>query len=113
MFGTPNAVMTGISVHVDLRQSGHALDHANQGDLDGIPSLDRRSRLWLELARGYAQRKDPLSTLRAMQRAMSICEESVSCHPIARSLAGELVTGGGRLVEREARALAGRLGLAV
>ncbi|MHA6626867.1 helix-turn-helix domain-containing protein [Pseudonocardia sichuanensis] len=113
LFGKANAVMTGISVHVDLRKSGHALDYANAGDLDAVPSLDRRTRLWLEIARGYAQRKDPMATLAVLQRAMSISEESMRCHPIARGLAGDLVATGGRLVERDARALAGQLGLTV
>lgn len=113
LFGQPNAHVTGISVHVDLRQSGHALDHAQQSDLDAVPSIDRRARLWLEIARGYAQRKDHMSTLHVLQRAVAISEESTRCHPIARGLAGELVTHGGRIVNREARVLAGRLGLAV
>lgn len=113
LFGSANATMTGISVHVDLRQSGHALDYANSGDLDAVPSIDRRARLWLEIARGYNQRGDSMSTLHVLQRAESISEESTRCHPIARSLAGELVTAGGRLIEKEARALAGRLGLTV
>jgi hypothetical protein len=35
------------------------------------------------------------------------------CHLIARGLAGDLDANGGRLVERDARALAGLLGLTV
>jgi transcriptional regulator with XRE-family HTH domain len=112
LFGKANATMTGISVSVDLRKSGHAIDYANAGDLDAVPSLDRRARLWLELARGYNQRGDTLSTLHTMQRATAISAESMRSHPIARSLAGELVTSGGRLVENEARALARQMGLA-
>lgn len=34
-------------------------------------------------------------------------------HPLSRGIAGELVTSGGRLVERDARGLATRLGLTV
>lgn len=113
LFGAANAAMTGVSVYVDLRQSGHALDYANQGDLDAVPSIDRRTRLWLEIARGYAQRKDSISTLHVLQRATGISEESMRCHPIARNLASELVTSGGRLVENDARALANRLGMTV
>jgi len=113
LFGKANATMTGISVHVDLSQSGHALDYASQGDLDGVPSLDRRTRLWLEIARGYAQRKDPMGTLHVLQRGLAISEESMRCHPIARGLTDDLVVHGGKLVEREARALAASLGMTV
>jgi tetratricopeptide (TPR) repeat protein len=113
LFGKPNAVMTGVSVSVDLRKSGSALDYANSGEVDAVPSLDRQARLWLEICRSFNQRKDHVSTLHVLQKATSISEESMRCHPIARSIAGELVTSGGRMVESEARALARRIGLTV
>lgn len=112
LFGTPNADLTEVSVHVDLRKSGKALDSANLVAPDSIPSLDRRARLWLETARAYAQKKDHPATLHTLQRATSISAEGMRCHPLARNLASELVTSGGRLVEREARSLAKTIGVA-
>lgn len=113
LFGVPNAALTGISVHVDLRHAGRAVSAAEMVDPDSIPSVDRRARLWLELARGYRQRKDNTAALHVLQRATATSAESMRCHPLARSLASELVTSGGRIVEREARVLAATLGLAV
>jgi len=113
LFGPANTTLTGISVQVDLSRAAQALDVANAADVDAVPSLDRRTRLWLEVARGYVQRKDPIGTLHVMQRAIGISEESMRCHPVARSLAGDLVVSGGRMVEREARALASQLGVTV
>jgi hypothetical protein len=40
-----------------------------------------------------------------------VSEESMRCHPLSRNLAAELVTHGGKIVEREARSLAVRLGV--
>jgi len=111
LFGRPNVALTGVSVQVDLHKSGSALDYAGRVDPDAIPSVERRARLWLETARAYAQRRDYTSTLHVLQRAVAISEESMRCHPLSRGLAGELVTAGGRLVEREARALARRIGI--
>lgn len=113
LFGRANTDLTGVSVHVDLRKGGTALDKASAVDPDSIPSVDRRARLWLETARAYALGKDYTGTLHVLQRATSVSEESMRCHPIARSLAGDLVTSGGRLIENEARALAGRFGMTV
>lgn len=113
LFGIPNAALTGVSVHVDLRQGGRAISAADAVDPDSIPSVDRRARLWLELARGYRQRKDNTSALHVLQRATATSAESMRCHPLARQLAGELVTSGGRIVERDARMLASTLGLNV
>jgi transcriptional regulator with XRE-family HTH domain len=113
LFGVANSDLTGVTVQVDLHKGAHALEYATRVDPDSIPSLDRRARLWLETARAYAQKRDYTSTLHVLQRATSISEESMRCHPISRGLAGELVTSGGRLIESESRALAGRLGITV
>jgi transcriptional regulator with XRE-family HTH domain len=113
LFGRANSDLTGVSVHVDLRKGSSALDHVTRVDPDEIPSLDRRARLWLESARVYRMRNDWLSTLHLLQKATAVSEESMRCHPLSRGLAGELVTSGGRVIERESRALASRLGLTV
>ncbi|MFC6011126.1 helix-turn-helix domain-containing protein [Nocardia lasii] len=111
LFGVANTEISAVSVQVDLRKSGGALDAASIIDPDAVPSVDRRARLWLELARAYAQQQDWLGTLGALRTGTSVSEESMRCHPLARSLVGELVSHGGRITERESRALAGRLGV--
>lgn len=113
LFGAANAELTGVSVHVDMRKSSTALERADAVDPDSVPSVDRRARLWLEMSRSYHQKKDSLAALQTLQRATDISEESMRCHPLSRGLAGELVTSGGRLVSRDARHLATRLGLTV
>lgn len=113
LFGQPNVDLTGVSVHVDLRKGSTALDKAGAVDPDMIRSVDRRARLWLETARAYAQAEDHPATLHVLQRAADVSAESMRCHPIARSLAGRLATSGGRLIERDARALAERIGVPI
>ncbi|MGW5384904.1 helix-turn-helix domain-containing protein [Nocardia sp. NPDC003963] len=113
LFGVANTEISAVSVQVDLRKSGGALDAARVVDPDAVPSVDRRSRLWLELSRAYAQQRDWLGTLGALRTGTAVSEESMRCHPLARSLAADLVTHGGRLNERESRALAARLGVTV
>lgn len=113
LFGRANTELTGVNVRVDLRQAGSAIDYVNQLDLDEIPSKDRSARVWLETARAYSLRRDHAAALHTLIRATQVCTESMRCHPMARSLAGELVTSGGRMVEREARSLAGVLGVTV
>lgn len=111
LFGVANTEISAVSVQVDLRKSGGALDAASVVDPDAVPSVDRRSRLWLELSRAYAQQRDWLGTLGALRTGTAVSEESMRCHPLARSLAADLVTHGGRLNERESRALAAGLGV--
>ncbi|MGY4098023.1 helix-turn-helix domain-containing protein [Nocardia sp. R16R-3T] len=111
LFGVANTEFSAVSVMVDMRKSGGALEAASIVDPDAVPSVDRRARLWLELSRAYGQQKDWIGTLGALRTAASVSEESMRCHPLSRSLAAELVTHGGKIVERESRALAGRLGV--
>ena len=111
LFGTGNASVIGVSVYVDLRQGGRAIDRASALDPDAVPSRDRRARLWLEVARSYHQRGDSIATLSALQRVAAVSTESLSCHPIGRGITGELVTSGGPMVSRDARALARTLGM--
>jgi hypothetical protein len=111
VFGRPNVDVHAVSVHAYLRKGGRAIDEAERVDPDTVPSLERRSRLWLEVARSYHQRKDTLAALTLLRRACDVSQEAMSCHPLARGIAGELVASGGRLVERDARALARSLGL--
>lgn len=102
-----------MSVQVELRRSGGALEAASVVDPDSVPSVDRRARLWLELSRAYEQQKDWTGALSALRTATSISEESMRCHPLSRNLASELVIHGGKLIARESRSLAMRLGVTV
>lgn len=111
LFGIANTEVSAVSVQVELRKSGGAVEAASIVDPDAVPSIDRRARLWLELSRAYAQQRDWFGTLGALRTGASVSEESMRCHPLARSLAGELVTHGGRMVERDSRALANLLGV--
>lgn len=113
LFGEANTDLTGVNVRVDLRQAGAAIDYAGALDLDAVPSRDRRARVWLETARAYSQRRDHTAALATLRRATEVSTESMRCHPMARSLAGELVTTGGRMIERDARSLASALGVTV
>ena len=113
VFSTANVDISGVSVEVDLRQGRRALEAATAVNPDRMPSVDRRARLWLEMARSYWQARDAVATLSTLQRAASVSLESMQSHPLSRGIAGELVTSGGGLVERDARLLATQLGLSV
>lgn len=113
VFSEGNAAVIGVSVHADLRQGGRALEAAEQVDPDTVPSVQRQAMLWLEIARSYHVRKDRVGALQVLTRGCETSLEVMACHPLARSLAGELVVSGGRMVERDARRLAARMGMTV
>lgn len=113
VFGVANAELHGLSVRVDLYKTRDALRQAQGIDPQGVPSVDRQSRLWLEMARSYHQENDYVAAHGALARCYDTSPDAARCHPLARSIAGDLVDHGGRLVERDARTLAERLGVVV
>ncbi len=113
VFGVANAELYGLSVRVDLCKSRDAMRQAQGIDPQGVPSVDRQSRLWLEMARSYHQERDHVAAHGALSRCYDTSPDAARCHPLARHIAGDLVDHGGRLIERDARVLAERLGVVV
>lgn len=113
VFGTANAELHTLSVRVDLYKSKEALRQAQGIDPEAVPSIDRQARLWLEMARSYHQERDHVAAHGALVRCFETSPDAAKYHPLARSIAGDLVDNGGRLIQRDARRLAERLGLII
>lgn len=111
VFGAANAELHGLSVRVDLYKSREALRAAQSIAPGAVPSVDRQARLWLEMARSYHQERDYVAAHGALTRCYDTSPDAARYHPLARSIAGDLVDHGGRMIEREARDLADKLGL--
>jgi transcriptional regulator with XRE-family HTH domain len=111
MFGTANVALHAVSINADLSKPGTARSQAEQIDPEQIPSRERRGRLGVEIARSYHQRRDYPATLHWLEYAYQTSADSVHYSPAARQLAADTVEHGGPLVSRQARALAGSIGL--
>ncbi|MGW8399633.1 helix-turn-helix domain-containing protein [Streptomyces lydicus] len=112
VFGRANVDFHGVSVATDLRKSGQALARADEIDPDAMPSRERRSRLWVEVARGHLQRGDRTAALHVMGIAHKISSETVAYTPSARGLASELWRKAPRAFRVEAARLAEAVGVA-
>jgi transcriptional regulator with XRE-family HTH domain len=112
-FGRSNVAVHAVSVGADLSKRGEARRRAELVDPDTIPSLERRSRLLIDTARSYQQRRDWSGMLHFLRSAHQVSSEAVIYSPLARQMAVNAVDGGGPLVEREARAFASQLGVTV
>ncbi|MFE3553301.1 helix-turn-helix domain-containing protein [Streptomyces sp. NPDC059193] len=112
MFGRANVDFHQISVATDLSASRQALALANEVDPDAMPSLERRSRLWVEVARGHLQRGDRTAALHVMQIAHGISAETVAYTPSARTAVLDLWREAPRALRPEASRLAEAVGVA-
>ncbi len=88
-----------------------ARNRAGQIDPESIPSVERRGRLGVEIARAYHQRRDYPAVLHWLEQACQTSRDSVRYSPMARQMAADVVEHGGALISRRARTLAGSIGL--
>lgn len=112
MFGRANVDFHQISVATDLSASRQALSLADEVDPDAMPSLERRSRLWVEVARGHIQRGDRTAALHVMKIAHEISAETVAYTPSARTAVLDLWREAPRALRPEASRLAEAVGVA-
>ncbi|MFI9627580.1 helix-turn-helix domain-containing protein [Streptomyces sp. NPDC052042] len=112
VFGRANVDFHAVSVDVDLKKAGRALGAADDIDPDAMPSLERRARLWVEVARGHLQRGDHTAALHVMKIAHEIGAETVAFTPSARTVASDLWRTAPRALRGEASHLAAAVGIA-
>lgn len=112
VFGRANVDFHAVSVATDLQKSAKALGLADDIDPDTMPSVERRARLWVEVARGHLQRGDRTAALHVMQMAHRISAETVSYTPSARHVAADLWRRAPRAMRAEAGQLAEKVGVA-
>ncbi|WP_046501603.1 helix-turn-helix domain-containing protein [Streptomyces odonnellii] len=111
VFGRANVDFHQVSVEVDLKHSRQALNVADDLDPDVMPSLERRARLWVEVARGHMQRGDRTAALHVMQKAREISIETLAYTPSARTVASDLWRQAPRSMRAETAQLAEAVGV--
>lgn len=97
-FGPTNVALHEIHIAVELGDAGRALRLAEGLDADHL-SIERRSRLMVDLARAHAQRRQLQQSVSALQQAHEIAPEYLKANPAARSLVQDAIrVGRGELV---------------
>ncbi|WP_097982246.1 helix-turn-helix domain-containing protein [Streptomyces sp. f150] len=111
VFGRANVDFHAVSVATDLQKSARAIGLADDIDPDVMPSVERRARLWVEVARGHLQRGDRTAALHVMQMAHRIGAETVAYTPSARTVAADLWRNSPRSMRAETSKLAESVGI--
>lgn len=111
MFGTGNVAVHAVTIGVDLRTPGAALRRATETVPESIPSVERRSRLFLDAARSEHARKEPAGALHYLRRAFRESPEAVRYVPSGRALAADLVRTAPGPLRSEAAELAQSVGV--
>jgi transcriptional regulator with XRE-family HTH domain len=89
-FGPSNVEIHAVTASVDLGDAGMALDLADQIDT-GALSAERRSRLLLDKARAYTQRRQVGEAVSALLEAEELAPEQIRTHPLVRETIRDLI----------------------
>lgn len=84
-FGPTNVVLHEVNVAVELGDAGHALRVAARADTDRL-SPERQTRLLIDVARAYAQRRQPHLLVSTLRQAVLVAPEQVRTHRVVREL---------------------------
>lgn len=90
-FGPANVALHEIAVAVELGDAGHALRVAATVDVSGL-SVERRSRMLIDVARAHAQRRQVAEATAVLLEAEQIAPEQLQNHRVARQLVTDLLT---------------------
>lgn len=101
------------TVGVELRRPGEALQAASSIDADAIPSLARRSRHLIEVARAHHQRDERHAALALLDKAERTASETIRYNGFAREMLLDLSARPPSGTRDEVRSLCARVGLAV
>lgn len=112
MFGTGNVAVHAVSIGVELCTPGAALRRASDAVPETIPSVERRSRLFLDAARSQYARKEHAGSIHYLRKAIETSPEAVRFVPSGRRLAADLALNAPASIRAEARELAVTVGAA-
>ncbi|WP_149563837.1 helix-turn-helix domain-containing protein [Streptomyces cacaoi] len=90
MFGHGNVTVHAVTIGADLHTPGIALRQLGDTDPSTIPSVERRSRLFLDAAKAEHVRREWPSALQYLRLAYDTSPEAVRYVPSARALAADL-----------------------
>ncbi|GGU62540.1 helix-turn-helix domain-containing protein [Streptomyces lavendofoliae] len=106
-FGITNVEIQAVSTAVDLGDAGEALDIGLAVNADAL-SPERQGRLFMDLGRAYAQRRNVGEAVACLLQAEKLIPETVRTHVAARKAIKELVLVEGARATPELVALAER-----
>lgn len=111
VFGPTNVQLHAMSVEMEMGEAGEALRLADDIDMSGTPSLERRTTFALEVARCYEQRRDDPGVFLHLVTAEASGPEDMRYNMLARDLVHGLLKRARPTYAPQVRELARRIDL--
>lgn len=111
VFGPTNVKLHAVSVEMEMGEAGEALRLADDLDMSGTPSLERKTTFALEVARCYEQRRDDPGVFLHLVSAEASGPEDMRYNTLARDLVHGLLKRARPTYAPQVRELARRIDL--
>jgi transcriptional regulator with XRE-family HTH domain len=111
VFGPTNVALHALGVEVEAGETTEALRIAQQIDVSGSPSMERRTTFYLQLAACYEQRRDDMGVLVHLQGAQETGPEDLRFNRVSRDLVRGLLKRSRSSIAPQARRLAADIGV--
>jgi transcriptional regulator with XRE-family HTH domain len=112
VFGPANVAAYAVAVPVELGKSRDAISAAERRfDPNTLPSVERRARSLIDVARGYAARKDDVAAMKFFEMAVRESVEEVQNCIVAHSVVQEMLRRDKKPISHELRMLARQIGV--
>jgi transcriptional regulator with XRE-family HTH domain len=110
-YGQDGPLWAALWVPTALGQFRDALAVAERTDPGAVPSRPFQAWWWIHAARGYAARREDVSTLHVLQRAEDASPETVAQSTDVREMCREMLRRDRKPISRELREFAHRIGI--
>ncbi len=111
MFGPGNVEIHGLAISAELGRADSIVEYASRLDIDKVPSVERKTRVLVDTARGYVQRKEDEAAILALLDAERVSAEEVRDSGLVRELLREMLFRDHARARPHVRGLARRCGL--
>ncbi|WP_280489449.1 hypothetical protein, partial [Nocardia carnea] len=111
MFGPGNVEIHGLAISAEQGRADSIVEYASRLDIDKVPSVERKTRVLVDTARGYVQRKEDEAAILALLDAERVSAEEVRDSGLVRELLREMLFRDHARARPHVRGLARRCGL--
>lgn len=111
MFGTANVGAHTVAIPAELGQAKKATDASERLDMTTLPSVERRARYLLDVARGFVGQREDVAAYHVLAAAERESVEELQYSVLAAELVRELLSRGHGAIRHEVRDMARRLGV--
>lgn len=112
-FSQANVALYQVGLNVETGRTREATDLAERLDLDAMPSIERKTRHLIDVARAFGRRGEDTAAVSVLLQAERTSPEEVRYSGYARELTRSLVRRGRNMARQELTGLADRMKLTV